>query len=191
MTTLQNFPYFCQLDNEDNPYGSCNVTSIAMCLFFLGIRGDGSRPRLADQMYSRCEVNGFDRHDPWSLKQLAETYPGVIDDFTDAGSLAQIRSAINAGQPCVIHGWFTHSGHIITVKGYDDRGFIVNDPYGDWSRGGYDTSVSGEGLHYSTALIAATCVQGADYDHAMSLYDNGLTEAEASGGIWLHRLLRR
>ncbi len=31
-----NVPYLSQLDNINNPHGSCNVTCVAMCLSFFG-----------------------------------------------------------------------------------------------------------------------------------------------------------
>jgi uncharacterized protein YvpB len=157
MKVLPNFPYFSQINNCRNPYGSCNVTSVAMSLWHLGIRGDRSEAQLEDQMYSRCELRGWDRHDPIGLKKLVESYPGCKDAFTDRGTFAMLRQAIDVGSPVVLHGYFTRSGHIIAVKGYDDTGLIVNDPYGEWFAMGYDTRRSGEALHYSYGMIARLC----------------------------------
>lgn len=156
-TIIDNFPYRSQRDNERNPGGSCNVTSIAMCLLYWGIVGDGSYRQLEDQCYARCLDRGWSRHSPLGLKSLAESYPGIKNDFTDSGSLQDIRDAIDKGIPCVIHGWFTAFGHIIAVKGYDDSGLIVNDPWGEWFPRGYDIDARGEGLHYSYNLILRTC----------------------------------
>ena len=41
--------------------------------------------------------------------------------------------------------------------GFDDEGFIVHDPYGEWFPSGYPTDFSGESLHYSYELIERTC----------------------------------
>jgi uncharacterized protein YvpB len=175
MPVLKNFPYFSQRDNQFNPSGSCNVTSIAMSLYFLGVRGDTSYPQLEDQLYTRCTAKGWSRHDPCGLKQLVESYPNCKDDLTTNGTLRDIRDAIDKGIPCVLHGYFTRFGHIVVVKGYDnhDRSFIVNDPYGEWNDWGYDTSVSGEGLHYSASLISRLCSP----------------ESIANpSNIWLHRI---
>jgi hypothetical protein len=172
MPVLKNFPYFSQRDNQLNPSGSCNVTSIGMCLHYFGIRGDGSFPQLEDQLYDRCLHQGWSRHDPYGLQCLVESYK-LKDHLTTSGTLTDIRDAIDDGLPCVLHGYFTRFGHIIVVKGYDRGGFIVNDPWGEWHSSGYDTSVSGEGLHYSNGLIARVCSP----------------ESEANPkDIWLHRI---
>jgi len=59
----------------------------------------------------------------------------------------------------IVHGYFTSFGYIVVIRGYDDTGFLVNDPYGEWFSTGYDNSRSGERLHYSHDLIARTCSQ--------------------------------
>lgn len=156
MPVLSKFPYFSQLDNARNPYGSCNVTSISMCLSYLGIVGNGNG-QLEDQMYDRCAAKSWSRHDPFALKKLAESYPGVKDELTTRGKVSDIIGAIDKGKPCVLHGYFTKFGHIIVVKGYDSKGLIVNDPYGEWMASGYDTQKTGEGLNYSYKMIARVC----------------------------------
>jgi hypothetical protein len=42
--------------------------------------------------------------------------------------------------------------------GFDSKGFLVHDPYGEWFESGYDTSTSGAYLHYSYDLIQRTCI---------------------------------
>jgi uncharacterized protein YvpB len=155
--TIPNFPFLSQRDNYYNPSGSCNVSAIAMCLKHRGIRGDGSYPQLEDQLYARCNNRGYSRHSPQGLKQLAESYPNICDDFTEFGTFDDVRKALATDIGCVIHGYFTKFGHIIVVKGYDERGLIVNDPWGEWNAWGYDHSVSGENLHYSYNLISRLC----------------------------------
>jgi len=155
--TIPNFPFLSQRDNYFNPSGACNVTSVAMCLLNAGIRGDGSYEQLEDQLYARCTDRGYSRHSPQGLKQLAESYPNIRNNFTDCGTFDDIREALTEGIGCVLHGYFTRFGHIIAVKGYDERGLIVNDPWGEWNAWGYDHSVTGEDLHYSFNLIARLC----------------------------------
>lgn len=176
MPTSLKVPYLSQIDNELNPHGSCNVTSIGMCLAFLGFRGDRSYPQFEDQLYQKCEDNHWDRHSPGDLKQLAESFDSVEDDLTTTGTLDDIRAAIDAGKPCVVHGYFTRSGHIVVIRGYDDQGFIANDPYGEWFSWGYDIRASGDGIHYSNELIASVCSP---------------ESVKSPKHIWLHRISRR
>jgi hypothetical protein len=159
---IKNFPYFSQQDNELNPSGACNVTSIAMCLHHWGIRGDGSYPQLEDQIYQRCLDRGWSRHDPLGLKAVSESYPNIQNRLTTNGTLTDIRQAITSGVPCVLHGYFTRFGHIIAAHGFDNKGLFVHDPWGEWYEWGYDRNNAnnpekGKNLHYSWGLISRLC----------------------------------
>lgn len=167
-------PYLSQLDNSLNPYGSCNVTCVAMCLYFLGYpRQSGTQ--LEDALYRKLEELGRSRHDPYDLQFLINSLPGYKDVFRVDGGFRDIRSSLDAGNPVIVHGYFTTFGHIIVIRGYDEKGFIVNDPYGEWFSSGYDNSRSGEALHYSYGLIARTCSP----------------ESEANPrNIWFHTVFR-
>jgi hypothetical protein len=170
-TVRLNVPYKSQLDNVLNPNGSCNVTSFAMVMVYLGIRGSGVG-QLEDELYRYMENNGLSRWDPYDLATMSRNY-GLVNNFTERGTLFDIRKAIAEGRPCIIHGYFTDFGHIIVVRGYDQYGFFVNDPYGEWTSSGYRNDLSGANLHYSNWLIQSKCSpEGEDY-------------------IWLHRLARR
>lgn len=91
------------------------------------------------------------------LKILAESYPKVKDKLNYQGTFNDIRASIDAGHPVVIHGYFTRFGHIVVIRGYDEKGFFVNDPNGEYYDTGYDTSKTGECLHYSYKLVGRTC----------------------------------
>lgn len=41
--------------------------------------------------------------------------------------------------------------------GFDNEGFFVQDPYGEWFESGYDTEATGKALHYSYELIIRKC----------------------------------
>lgn len=166
MRTL-NIPYKSQLDNNLNPGGSCNVTSIAMCLEWLGVRPDAPGVQLEDELYAYAERKGYSRHSPIDLAQIVRDY-GFTDTFTSSGTIQMAQEHIKKGSPCVIHGYFTNWGHIIVLTGYDDRGFFVNDPYGEWFESGYRTDLSGENLHYSYDLIKQ--------------------KAMPDDSLWLHRI---
>jgi Peptidase_C39 like family len=166
-----NVPYKSQLDNELNPRGACNVTCFAMVMKYFGLRGDWSVGQLEDELYHYMERVGLSRHDPGDLAQMAKVY-GLRNDLTLNGSLYDLRKAIAEGRPCIIHGYFTSFGHIIVVRGYDRKGFFVNDPFGEWMSDGYREDLSGENLHYSNNLIRRT------------------STPEGNNYLWLHRLAK-
>lgn len=151
-------PYLSQRDNFYNPSGSCNVTSIAMCLQHLGVERRDTRYRqFEDELYRYCLDKGYSRHSPHDLARVVRDY-GRKDEFTDWGTIERCQNHLRGGNPCVIHGYFTSFGHIIVLVGFDEKGFIVHDPYGEWYPSGYDTRVSGANLHYSYNLIRNTCI---------------------------------
>ncbi|MGL5062853.1 MAG: glycoside hydrolase family protein [Microcoleus sp.] len=153
--------YKSQMDNENNPTGSCNVTSSAMCLEYWGIKSPNSR-QLEDLLYEWLRENGLSRHDPNHIKQAIEHF-GCKDDFTTRATIPEIKKALDNGIPVIVHGYFTSFGHIIVLIGYSEKGFIVLDPYGEWTAGGYDRNEpskpnKGERIVYSYGLIERTCL---------------------------------
>lgn len=167
-----NVPYHCQLNNAENPRGACNVTCFAMVMSYFKIPRKTNAVQLEDELYRYMDHNGLSRHEPQDLFKLAEAY-GLRDELTLRGNATDIRRAIAEGKPCIIHGYFTSFGHIVTVIGYDKDGFIVNDPFGEWTADGYIQGPYGDGLHYSNNLIQGTCSpEGPDY-------------------MWLHRLSKK
>ncbi len=165
---MLNVPYKSQMDNWLNPSGACNVTCFAMVMAYFRVRRWGTG-QLEDELYRYMERKGLSRHDPWDLAKMSQDY-GVISNFTTRGSLDDIRKAIAEGRPCIVHGYFTSFGHIIVIRGYDQNGFYVNDPYGEWTAYGYRRGVNGAKLHYSNGLIQRKC------------------SPEGRNYIWLHRL---
>ncbi|HEY9835500.1 MAG TPA: C39 family peptidase [Vampirovibrionales bacterium] len=162
-------PYFPQRDNWFNPSGSCNVTSIAMCLRYLGVGGHGEYPQLEDELYNYCLKKGLSRHSPSDLAIVVQDY-GCDDDFTSWGTVERCQKHLRNGNPCVVHGYFTAFGHIVVLVGYDDKGFLVHDPWGEWTAGGYQHK-RGAFLHYSYDLIRRTCA--------------------ADGEFWVHYISKR
>lgn len=162
-------PYKSQLDNALNPTGACNVTCFAMVMAYFQIKGQTGVGQLEDELYRFMESKGLSRHDPEDLAKMASLFE-LKDEFTTRGKLSDIRKAITEGKPCIIHGYFTSFGHIIVVRGYNQTGFFVNDPYGEWTSSGYNNNASGENLHYSNGLIQSKC------------------SPEGDDFLWLHRL---
>jgi uncharacterized protein YvpB len=160
-------PYKSQRDNYNNPDGSCNVTSLAMCLEFLGISGRGDT-QMEDELYEYAINNNLSRHSPHDLAQVVAAY-GAKDSFDSHATLDAVKGWLAAGNPIVTHGYFTSFGHIIVMVGYDDKGFIVHDPYGEWYAEGYDRNdpggndAKGKYLNYSYRLIEDTCMTGGEF----------------------------
>ena len=195
MKVINDVPYFSQLDNKFEPYTACNVTSLAMCLWYSGIRGRGSQRQLEDELYIRAVDNGWNRFTTLGLKGLAESFNGIQDELTEKGTLKDIREAIDEEKLCIIHGFFTAPGHIMVIKGYTDSGFIVNDPYGEWYPWRYDkneprgNNKKGEDLEYSKRAITSCCDSWSlgEAKIRYSSMSNSQAEKEANT-IWLHRI---
>lgn len=171
-TKRLSIPHKSQLDNALNPRGACNVTSFAMVMAYFRIKRLSSVGQLEDELYRYMEGNSLSRWEPDDLARAARSY-GLRDDFTTRGKLTDLRWAIAGGYPCIIHGYFTSFGHIMVVRGYDQNGFFVNDPFGEWTASGYRNDLSGENLHYSNNLIQSKC------------------SPEGENFMWIHRLSKR
>lgn len=167
-------PYKSQRDNELNPDGSCNVTSLAMCLTFLRAQRKTDVGQFEDELYEYADNNGLSRHNPHDLARIVEAY-GCRDEFRTDGTIDQAKAWLASGKPAVIHGYFTDFGHIVTLVGYDDSGFLVHDPYGEWNSWGYDRNdpdgdnTKGKYIHYSYDMIRRLCIpDGSFWIHFIS-----------------------
>ena len=157
-------PYLSQRDNDNNPDGSCNVTSIAMCLKYLKTPQKSSSQQFEDELYLYMETNGLKRHYGEDLAQVVEAYSGQ-DRFTRNATINEVKQWLAQGNPCVMHGYFTSFGHIVCVTGYNEQGLIVHDPYGKWlgNTGEYDrndssNSEKGKAMTYSYESIERSCM---------------------------------
>jgi uncharacterized protein YvpB len=172
--------YHSQLNNLENPYGACNVTSLAMVLKFYGVDSRTKEDinndvQLEDILYQRTlewdAEYGFggancSRHQPQFLMRLlresAQKYgDGKLQNsyFKNVTSEQEIKQHLAKENPVIVHGYFTNSGHIIVIKGYDDAEgvWICNDPYGKWLgyQGGYDNNASGGDVRYTYSDLRA------------------------------------
>jgi len=151
-------PYFYQYQNQLHPSASCQNTSIAMVLKFLGasVTPDQITGRFGkDRAQSVDGLNSV-------FNQLARELGVRQLRSTGSGSLAELRAALDAGSPVIIHGYFTSYGHVLVVTGYDERGYYVNDPAGRWSgyfKGGYPSAwgepAAGHDTFYTKAAFEA------------------------------------
>lgn len=136
---IQGVPFLSQRDNAQNPVSSCNVTSLAMCLLFLGATQKNPSKRFPDELQDEMEARGLDRQSHGDLATIAEAYN--ISAIGGDAFYDEIKQSIDAGKPMVGAAWFTGPGHIVCVTGYcpDASGnveaVICNDPWGDWTTG--------------------------------------------------------
>jgi uncharacterized protein YvpB len=159
-------PYYDQLDNSENPYGTCNVTSVAMTLAYLGARRKHPDIRFADELSHYCDDHGLDRHEATDLVKVVQAY-GCKDNFRKTASFQSVKEWLIQGNPAIVHGYFTPTGHIICFIGYNMKGFVVNDPYGEImyspSESYYNIYSSGAGLTYSYNMIYNTCCTDGEF----------------------------
>lgn len=163
-TSRINATYYYQYNNRNEPSATCGVTSAAMLLSNFGAT------LTPDDLYRK-----YGKAKGQSPVGLAEIYRKELGfgQGTYKGSIAQIKRHIDAGRPVVIHGYFTGSGHIMTVIGYNDTGLVVNDPSGKWAgcfKCGYAgrTSTNGKGITYSYSSLLGNVI-GRDGDIWLSV----------------------
>lgn len=155
---LPKFPLLQQLDNTKHPEGSCNLTSVAMCLYFLGATKSPKYnlfKQFEDELLQRCEDNGWDRHEPGSMKKIVELYGKrdelIIAEGWDAVGKAVYRliAHLRAGKPGIAHTYLTQSGHIVAIDGVRlEEGkpisWHIADPYGEFYPRGYQKNWGGD-----------------------------------------------
>jgi hypothetical protein len=113
--------------------------------------------------------------------------------FLLSGSLDDAKAALDQGCVVITHGWFTGSGHVIALVGYEpdpatlSYRFIVDDPWMefDFAAAQYLPNRSGDNVRYSSYGMYAYCVASSSVSHAAQIYQQGrLLSSEK--GAWLH-----
>ncbi len=134
-----NVPYFSQRDNPRFDWSTCNVTAIAMVLYYYGVRSKWGG-QLEDELLQWCfdYAGQGSQTDHNVLSALIKAY-GFKTSFSATRKWADLRSELLNRRPVVLAGDFTASGHIITLIGYNSDGYIVQDPWGDALTGYRDT----------------------------------------------------
>lgn len=158
-------PFRSQRDNKYAPYQACNLTSVAMVLDYFDLADDKDGKQLEDILFKEFEIEGKNKYLHSHLsKEMRDR--GLHARFTTKGKIEEIKRHLDKGYPCIISGSFTRGGHIIVVRGYDDKGLFVNDPYGEVLGRTYKyQATTGENLHYSYGLIKWACDQTAGTDN--------------------------
>jgi len=139
-----------------------------MCLEYFGARRRDNIGQFEDELYEYAINSGLSRHNPYDLAKIVRAY-GCKDTFREDATIEEAKDWLAKGNPAVIHGYFTSFGHIIVLVGYNERGFVVHDPYGEWFSTGYRTDLSGAFKTYSYGLIQRTCIpDGSFWVHFIS-----------------------
>ncbi len=149
-------PFFSQLDPSDGPEGwrQCQTSSIAMALAYLGVRG------IADDTDYLAIVRRIGDTTAAETHRRALASLKVPTTFRQNMGVDDAKACLLRRRPVVIgllhRGPVTRpsgGGHYIILTGFDARGWLVHDPYGEldlaageWVRTG---NGSGRGQHYS------------------------------------------
>ncbi len=155
-----NVPYFSQRDNPEYSWATCNPTSAAMVLYYYGVRPTVRR-LLSDELFQwivrRYGIGGQTDHG--ALSAVIRAY-GFRTTFSTRRRWAEIDKEIAEGRPVVLPGYFTATGHVVTVIGYTPSGLIVNDPWGNALTGYRDTY--GARLFYPNGFLLDKCGRDGD-----------------------------
>jgi hypothetical protein len=161
--------WFNGKDYNLRPGNQCSPTSAAMVMEYLGARGIHGNNQLVDDIIAEgikagIVKKGKELQNIKQIEQLIANYgleQKVIkpDGLTNPSRADNIKAQINAGKPVVTSGTFNIQignnkdgdpiivkGHVITIVGYDETGWIVHDPYGD-ANSDYKKG-SGKYVHY-------------------------------------------
>ncbi len=167
-TRILDVPYFPQTDNRIRPGQTCNMTSAAMVVeyFYPGTNARYPNDQLEDLMTTYC-VDNWGRDSIYYHSRIVDTLKhwNVKSTFSTTTRFSKIKHHLDQGNPVIYSGKFTRSGHIIVLRGYDETGFQVNDPWGEWYSWGYDKNTptkkdKGENLHYSYNLMGTVSYSG-------------------------------
>ncbi|WP_025178857.1 C39 family peptidase, partial [Leptospira kirschneri] len=93
-------------------------------------------PLDSDRDFERKMINYNETLEKRAQSSLAKVKPWIIDQ-------------IKHGNAVVAGGDFTGYGHVVTIVGYDSKGYIVHDSWGDAMKNYNKASVtSGQYVHY-------------------------------------------
>ena len=150
-------PYFYQYSNSINPGGSCQNTSVAMCIKFYG--GTSETPDAISGYFGTSQAQTVSGLETVFNSEAAYFGLTVRDIGHTDGTFNDIQTLLAAGKPVIVHGYFTSYGHVMVLTGYTGGEYIANDPAGQWSQtygyGGYSQTNATEGIdiYYSKSAM--------------------------------------
>lgn len=142
-------PFFDQKDNGPEGWRQCQSSCIAMCLAFLNIGGIKDDVRYVNIVRKYGDTTERQPHYS-AMKELG--YTGA--KFSQTLSSEDIKTEIRKGRPVAVGALHrgpvskpSGGGHFVVIRGFNDRGWIVNDPYGDMDlvNGGWASQAIGAG----------------------------------------------
>ena len=111
-------------------------------------------------------------HQAWPPSSIITPMEGIPQRLTPVtnGTLGGLKAELDEGRPVIIHGYFTSYGHIMVVLGYDEGGYWVNDPAGEWAQyfGGYPYGWApnvGKDIYYSKDAFEAAVATSDGYNY--------------------------
>lgn len=161
--------YTCQSACIAKVLGTSNVEGIRAALEVIG---DPGSPETMGQY----------------LKSRVQSYKFLV-----SGSLEDVKDALDEGCVVITHGWFTGSGHVIALVGYEtdpktlSYRFIADDPWMEFSfpDAQFIPNSSGNNVRYSSYGVYAYCVASSSNGNAVQIYGQG-TLLSSEKGAWLH-----
>ncbi|MGL5076122.1 MAG: hypothetical protein ACRDBG_09830 [Waterburya sp.] len=131
--------------------------------------------------------------DPYNMGNYIKPRVKEYKFYPDA-SLNQVRRLLDDDYQLITHGFFTGSGHVVKISGYEARNlgidFIVDDPWNEfhgkgWSYAPWDKS--GDDVRYSAHLMYAACVGSYSVSQAAEIYRKGVLDS-ANENMWIHAI---
>ena len=136
-------PYAKQGENYYEPGSTCGLTSASMILNYYLTR-DRAEKKISETEFLQRRRNitpdrlykKYGKRHGQSPEMLAKLYEkeGLYGVYSRYGTKQDIIKQLDMERPVIMHGWFSKNGHILVLTGYNNSGFIVNDPAGDWVR---------------------------------------------------------
>jgi hypothetical protein len=167
---LLDVPYYYQYANRNRPSGTCNITSVAMAVTFLG------RTVTPDQIFTdahRVRRKTGAVYDSGAMALIGRQYGFAGSRAIYNASADTLKAELRKGRPIALQGYFTNwqFGHILLLIGFDKDGWFVNDPAGKWNgntgNNAYAgrTPTNGRRVHYSYAAVARNSLAGGGKYH--------------------------